>query len=114
MSADEIGLHRRGQNVRELSVARESGKGSSQGSHEGPEAARIRAARAKLIEETTYQLTDLFTIVSARIELLNDRVSPPCREELSAIRKILLHGVELNKRLYMIAEACKRETNGKK
>jgi len=94
VSADETGLHGRGQNARELGADRESGKGSRQGMKEGPETGRSRAARAKLIEETTYRLTDLFTIVSARIELLNDRVSPPCREELSAIRKTLLHGID--------------------
>ena len=64
-----------------------------------PEAARIRAARAKLIEETTYRLTDLFTIISARIEILSEKVPDMCREELRAIRGVLTRGVELNNRL---------------
>lgn len=72
-----------------------------------PEAERIRAARAKLIEETTYRLTDLFTIVSARIELLSDKAPTALREELAAIRKVVLHGVELNKRLFQVAQACR-------
>ena len=74
-----------------------------------PEAARIRAARAKLIEETTYQLTDLFTIISGRIEILSEKVPEICRQELLAIREVLTRGVELNNRLYLAAQACRRE-----
>jgi len=74
-----------------------------------PEAARIRAARAKLIEETTYRLTDLFTIISARIEILSEKVPDMCRQELQAIRGVLTRGVELNNRLYLAAQACRRE-----
>ncbi len=74
-----------------------------------PEAARIRAARAKLIEETTYHLTDLFTIISGRIEILSERVPDICRQELQAIRGVLTRGVELNHRLYLAAQACRRE-----
>lgn len=73
------------------------------------EAARIRAARAKLIEETTYRLTDLFTIISGRIEILSEKVPEICRQELLAIRSVLMRGVELNDRLYMLAQACRRE-----
>lgn len=87
---------------------------SSQGSRRSdpavhPEAARIRAARAQLIEETTYRLTDLFTIVSARIEILSDKANAVCREELEAIRKVVIKGVELNRRLFLAAQACRRE-----
>jgi len=74
-----------------------------------PEAARIRAARAKLIEETTYRLTDLFTIISGRIEILSEKVPDLCRQELQAIRDVLTRGVELNNRLYLAAQACRRE-----
>ena len=74
-----------------------------------PEAVRIRAARAKLIEETTYRLTDLFTIISGRIEILSEKVPDLCRQELQAIRDVLIRGVELNSRLYLAAQACRRE-----
>ena len=73
------------------------------------EAPRIRAARAKLIEETTYRLTDLFTIISGRIEILSEKVPDICRQELLAIRNVLTRGVELNNRLYLAAQACRRE-----
>lgn len=72
---------------------------------------RNRAARAKLIEQTTYRLTDLFTIISGRIEILSDKVPIRCREELLAIREELKKGVELNKRFFLAAQACRRETN---
>jgi hypothetical protein len=74
-----------------------------------PESARIRAARAKLIEETTYRLTDLFTIISGRIEILGEKVPDICRQELQAIRDVMMRGVELNNRLYLVAQACRRE-----
>lgn len=73
------------------------------------EAAGIRAARAKLIEETTYRLTDLFTIISGRVEILSEKVPDICRQELLAIREVLARGVELNRRLYLTAQACRRE-----
>ena len=86
------------------------GKGNERGPIPvDPEAARIRAARAKLIEETTYQLTDLFTIISGRIEILSEKVPDLCRQELRAIRGVLIRGVELNNRLYLAAQACRRE-----
>lgn len=69
-----------------------------------------RAARANLIEETSYRLTNLFTIVSARIELLGDKVPAACREELEAIRHVLVRGVELNERLVQAAQSCRSET----
>jgi hypothetical protein len=74
-----------------------------------PETASIRAARAKLIEETTYRLTDLFTIISVRIEILSEKVPDICRQELQAIRGVLSRGVELNNCLYLAAQACRRE-----
>ena len=69
----------------------------------------IRAARAKFIEETTYHLTDLFTVISGRIEILGEKVPDIFRQELQAIRDVLVRGVELNKRLYLTAQACRRE-----
>jgi len=67
-----------------------------------------RAARAKLIEETTYQLTDLFTIVAARIDLMNERASATCQRDLLALRNVVTKGMELNQRLQLVARACRR------
>ena len=90
-----------------LSVVREGNPESSNALE--PDAARIRAARAKLIEETTYHLTDLFTIISGRIEILSDKLPDIWQHELLAIRNVLKRGVELNNRLYLAAQACRRE-----
>jgi|SRR5215470_15623188 len=73
------------------------------------ETVRIRAARAKFIEETTYHLTDLFTIISARLEMLSEKVPEGFRPELLGIRGVLARGVELNHRLYLTAQACRQE-----
>ena len=67
-----------------------------------------RAARAKLIEETTYQLTDLFTVVSARIDIVSERATGPCQQDLLAIRNVITKGMELNQRLQVVARACRR------
>lgn len=36
------------------------------------ETLRIRADRARVIEQATYRLTDVFTVISARIEILSE------------------------------------------
>src|SRR5439155_25541 len=41
------------------------------------EVIEVRAKRAKLIEEISYQLTDLITIMSGRVEILNDTGGSP-------------------------------------
>jgi hypothetical protein len=73
------------------------------------DAERLRAARAKLIEETTYRLTDLLTIISGRIDILSDKVPPTVKQELVAIRAEVKKGVELNERFFLVAQACRRE-----
>lgn len=114
MSNEVMGRLGGGRYTDEFEIANECYQENAAGPQNGPETADMRATRAKLIEEITYRLTDLFTIVSARIELLGDRLSPPCREELTAIRKVLLHGVELNRRLHLVAEACRRGSSVQK
>jgi hypothetical protein len=69
----------------------------------------VRAKRAKLIEEISYQLTDLITIISGRVEILNERVPNVFREDLQAIRKAAMKGVEFSKQLRLAALACRRE-----
>lgn len=77
----------------------------------GAERVRKRVARAKLIEQTTYRLTDLLTIISGRIEILSEKVPVPCKAELLAIRIELKKGVELNERFLLAAQACQREAD---
>ena len=74
-----------------------------------PEALRVRAARAKLIEEISYRLTDLITIISVRVELLSDKAPGSCWHDLLAIRAAALKGVEFSKRLHQAARDCRSE-----
>jgi len=71
-----------------------------------------RAKRAKLIEEISYQLTDLITIISGWVEILNERVPSIFLEDLQAIRKAVMKGVEFSKQLHLAALACRREIGG--
>src|SRR5256885_2862367 len=48
------------------------------------EVIEVRAKRAKLIEEISYQLTELITIISGRVEILNERV--PGNEDRKSTR----------------------------
>ncbi len=75
----------------------------------GQEALRVRADRAKLIEEISYRLTDLITIISARVELLGDKAPGNCRHDLQAIRTAAMKGVQFSKRLLQAAQECRRE-----
>ncbi|OLB38896.1 MAG: hypothetical protein AUH11_05660 [Acidobacteria bacterium 13_2_20CM_57_17] len=69
----------------------------------------VRAKRAKLIEEISYQLIDLITIISGRVEILNGRVPNAFLEDLQAIRKAAMKGMEFSKQLRLAALACRRE-----
>jgi hypothetical protein len=73
------------------------------------EPTQARAARAKLIEDTTYRMTDLFTIIVGRIEILIEKVPAVYREELATIRKVVFDGVKLNHQLLVVSRACRRE-----
>lgn len=86
---------------------REDGNGSQATS---AQSLRARADRARVLEQATYSLTDLFTIISGRIEILSEKVPAACREELLAIREELKKGMELNRRFFLVAQACQRET----
>lgn len=77
-------------------------------------AEQARAARARVIEETTYRLTDLFAIISGRIEILSDKVPSTCREELLAIRSEVMKVAALNKRLLLTAQECRGEIDPSK
>jgi len=96
---------------------RSSQNGERQPNHDGrigpkafdPESVRVRRERANLIEKTTYQITDLLTIISGRIEILSDKVPEICKGELLEIRKVVTRGVELNKRLFQAVQACRQE-----
>jgi len=70
---------------------------------------RARAARAKLVEDTAYQIIDLFTIISGRIELLIDRTPAEHQYELAAIRKVVVNGVRLSDQLLQASRACRLE-----
>jgi hypothetical protein len=73
------------------------------------EALLVRAARAKLIEETSYRLTDLFSVISGQVEILSEKLPSIHREGLAAIRNAAMKGVEFNKRLFGAAQDCRRE-----
>jgi hypothetical protein len=74
-----------------------------------PQALRVRAERAKLIEEISYRLTDLITIISARVELLSEKAPGNCLQDLQAIRTAAMTGVQFSKRLLQAAQDCRRE-----
>lgn len=62
-----------------------------------------------MIEDTTYRITDLFTIVVGRIEILIDRLPTTYRDDLAVIRKVVLDGVKLNEQLLLASRACRRD-----
>ena len=71
----------------------------------------VRAQRAKLIEEISYRLTDLITIISARLEILGEQAPSTLRGELLRTRDIAIKGVEFSKLLLRAAQDCRREIN---
>jgi hypothetical protein len=89
--------------------ATEFGQGQRMNSHTVESGAEVRAARAKVVEDTAYRLPDIFTIISGRIEILSDKVPGMRREELLPIRSVAMRGVELNKRLFLAAQECRGE-----
>jgi len=70
---------------------------------------RNRAARTKLIQETTHRITDVFTTISGRIEILSANAASPYREELLALRQVVMKGAELNQRVFRVAQECWEE-----
>jgi len=70
---------------------------------------RIRALRAKRIEEIAYKLTDLVTVICGRAELLLEAAPLVCQKELLAIRDTAKSGVAFSLQLLQAVEACRKE-----
>lgn len=70
---------------------------------------RNRAARATLIQEITLRITDVLTTISGRIEILSVNAASPYREELLALRQVVMRGAELNQRVFRAAQECREE-----
>ena len=70
---------------------------------------RNRAARATLIQEITLRITDVLTTISGRIEILSANAASPYREELLALRRVVIRGAELNQRVFRAAQECREE-----
>src|SRR5215471_11809802 len=88
----------------------DSGQNSEMNPHDPQSASdRNRAARAKLIQETTHRITDVFTTISGRIEILSASAASPYREELLALRQVVMRGAELNQRVFRAAQECWEE-----
>lgn len=69
----------------------------------------VRANRAKRIEEISYRLTDLVTIVSGLMDILSDKVPSIDRQDLQAIRNTAIKGAEFSKQLLVAVRDCRRE-----
>lgn len=109
MNENEEGSRfRRGTEPQEcVADSREKGKLDSHEPHSASH--RNRAARTKLIQETTHRITDVFTTISGRIEILSANAASPCREELLALRQVVMRGAELNQRVFRAAQECREE-----
>jgi hypothetical protein len=70
---------------------------------------RIRALRAKRIEEIASKLTDLVTVICGRAELLLESAPLVCQKELLAIRDTAKNGVAFSLQLLQAVEACRKE-----
>ena len=73
------------------------------------QAVLLRAARATLIEEMCYRLTDLFTLICGRVEILSDKMPTALLEDLQSIRTAAMKGAEFNKGVFGAAQECRRE-----
>lgn len=69
----------------------------------------LRIARARLIEEMCYRLTDLFTLISGRVEILSDQIPSALHPGLLAIRDAAKKAAEINGRVFGVAQECRRE-----
>jgi hypothetical protein len=70
---------------------------------------RNRAARATLIQEIKLRIADVLTTISGRIEILSANAASPYREELLALRQVVMTGAELNQRVFRAAQECWEE-----
>jgi len=70
---------------------------------------RNRASRATLIQEITLRITDVLTTIFGRIEILSASAASLCRQELLALRQVVMRGAELNQRVFRAAQECREE-----
>ena len=69
----------------------------------------VRAARAKLIEQTCHKLTDHLTVIHGQAQILSEKLPALRAEDLLTIRNAFLKGMECNKRVLEAAHECQRE-----
>jgi hypothetical protein len=69
----------------------------------------VRAARAKLIEQTCLKLTDQLTVIHGQAQILSEKLPANLREDLLPIRNAVMKGMEFNKRVLEVAHECQRE-----
>ena len=69
----------------------------------------VRAARAKLIEQTCLKLTDQLTVIHGQAQILSEKLPAVLREDLLTIRNAVMKGMEFNKRVLEAAHECQRE-----
>jgi len=69
----------------------------------------VRAARAKLIEQTCHKLTDQLTVIHGQAQILSEKLPDVLREDLLTIRNAVIKGMEFNKRVLEAAHECQRE-----
>jgi hypothetical protein len=74
-----------------------------------PDTPAGRVARAKLVEKTSYQLTDLFTVIHGQTQILRAKLPQVLHDDLLPIREAVMKGMEFNKLLLSAARACERE-----
>ena len=69
----------------------------------------VRAARAKLIEQTCLKLTDQLTVIHGQAQILSEKLPADLRKDLLRIRNAVMKGMEFNKRVLEAAHECQRE-----
>jgi hypothetical protein len=73
------------------------------------ESIAVRAARAKLIEQTCHKLTDQLTVIHGQTQILGERLPAVLHDDLLTIRNAVMKGMEFNKRVLEAALECQRE-----
>ena len=73
------------------------------------DAIAVRAARAKLIEQTCLKLTDQLTVIHGQAQILSEKLPADLREDLLRIHNAVKKGMEFNKRVLEAAHECQRE-----
>jgi hypothetical protein len=61
-----------------------------------PDPIAVRAARAKLIEQTCLKLTDQLTVIHGQAQILSEKLPADLREDLLRIRNAVMKGMEFN------------------